>query len=1014
MRNRCRHLAVLFVMLPLATPALAQIASGALTGQVLDPQGLALPGAGVTVTGPQGAKSFVTDQEGEFRAPFLIPGSYTVRAKLEGFKVFEQSNVIVVPNQTYALTMTLEIGGLAEVLHVAAYSPVIDVTSTTVDGMLDSETLTRLPVGRNFTDTLYLVPGVSDSSGVGRANPSIGGASGLDNSYTVDGVSITDPGFGGVGSYSSTFGSLGSGVTIDFIKETHVKAAGFEAEYGNSTGGVVTVVTKSGGNLLRGAGFGYFRPGSLEAGWKEYQAPNGTVNTVGRTEYDVGASVGGPIVQDRLWYHGTFNPQSQNVSYVAPEGFPTHELGEVIRKRKLYTYAGKISAQLGSSHRGDVSIFGDPSKGEMGPQRFSALRRLAAPSVPATSATEGGYSELTYGGHNQTVRYDGVVTTSWLVEAWFAHATNNFQETPKVDEWAVTDTTRVPRSTSGGLGGYELRYGRNLQLGAKSTQILKAGGTHQVRYGFQYEDIGFTRDFQYSGPSITIADGRTTLGGAPIEIRNVPAGNQLYFRATRGKLAPAKGTTQKAYALFLQDTWQMDRLTIRPGIRWDRETLIGFEPTEEVRLCFEGDTAIGAADGTGPAMPCTYTWNNWSPRIGATYDLTGTGRMKVYASWGRFYAKVPNNVAVRALSADPLITRQDYYDAGLTRPIPNGVAWGGTTVHTRYAGLRSARIDPRSGSTYKQEFMGGVEFEVLSQASVGIRYVHRTLPQILEDIGQLPMVGYFLPGYLDTSVEYFITNVNAGTPTVTCCGLPLTAFENPAHTYDSLEFTFNKRFQDNWAVIGSYRYSRLKGNFEGFFRSDNGQFDMAITSLFDFPTNDPTYTEIGAPAFGFLGDIRYQGATLGAGRLPNDRPHQVKVFGSYVWNRINVGAGINVGSGKGLTALAANPTYGIPGEIPMTLRGEGFDTSDGFKTRSPMETQVDLHVDYDIGLGGDAHLLLLADVFNLFNRQAPTDYNGFYESSGGVLNPNFGLPEVGGATTYQAPLALRIGARLQF
>jgi hypothetical protein len=108
----------------------------------------------------------------------------------------------------------------------------------------------------------------------GAANPSIGGASGLENNYVVDGVNISNQGFGGVGVYSIVFGSLGTGVTTDFIKETQVKTAGFEAEYGQATGGVVNVVTKSGSNEFHGSLSGYFQPSGLEATRSTVQTPN--------------------------------------------------------------------------------------------------------------------------------------------------------------------------------------------------------------------------------------------------------------------------------------------------------------------------------------------------------------------------------------------------------------------------------------------------------------------------------------------------------------------------------------------------------------------------------------------------------------------------------------------------------------------------------------------------------------------------------------------------------------------
>ena len=122
----------------------------------------------------------------------------------------------------------------------------VDTTSTTIGATLDSETLSRLPVGRRFSDTLYLVPGVSTGGSVGVANPSVGGSSGLENQYVIDGVNITNGGYGALGSYSIVFGSLGNGTPFDFMEEVQVKTGGYEAEFGQATGGVINVITKSG------------------------------------------------------------------------------------------------------------------------------------------------------------------------------------------------------------------------------------------------------------------------------------------------------------------------------------------------------------------------------------------------------------------------------------------------------------------------------------------------------------------------------------------------------------------------------------------------------------------------------------------------------------------------------------------------------------------------------------------------------------------------------------------------
>src|SRR5262249_4507714 len=145
------------------------------------------------------------------------------------------------------------VGGVTDVVNVTAQSPVVDTSTTTTGAVMDSEMLQRVPIGRRISDTLYIAPGVSSSGSAGTANPSISGGSGLDNQYVVDGVNITNQGYGALGSYSIIFGSLGNATPFDFIKEVQVKTGGYEAEFGQSTGGVVNVVTKSGSNDLRGS-----------------------------------------------------------------------------------------------------------------------------------------------------------------------------------------------------------------------------------------------------------------------------------------------------------------------------------------------------------------------------------------------------------------------------------------------------------------------------------------------------------------------------------------------------------------------------------------------------------------------------------------------------------------------------------------------------------------------------------------------------------------------------------------
>jgi outer membrane receptor protein involved in Fe transport len=986
---------VLAVVLGVTSMPAAQETTGSISGRITDAQGLAVPGATVTVTGGQGARSFVTDAEGNFSAPFLTPGAYTVRAELQGFKAVETRNVNVSLGQTTTVNLNMEVGGLTETVEVTGAASVIDTRSTTTGAVLDSEMLSRVPVGRRVTDTLYLAPGVSSSGSAGRANPSISGSTGLDNQYVIDGVNVTNTGYGAIGSYSIVFGSLGTATPYDFVKEVQVKTGGYEAEFGQSMGGVVNIVTKSGTNQLRGSLFGYTRPNALEGEWKTVQTDNGTVNTVGTQNSDVGVEGGFPILRDKLFFFGAINPGWESRTFVAPPDFPLASLGEVDRERRLLSYSAKGTWQLASAHRIDASFFGDPSTGEMGPQRTSAML------VQDTAS----FSEIDFGGHNQTVRYDGVFGSNWLLEASFGRASNVITEVPSVDEWRVTDTTVVPNIITGGIGFYEAgNDSENLQYAVKMTNVF---GGHQVRYGVLYEDVQFSQLQRRTGPAFTAADGRQTASGASVSVVADPTFGRI-FRVTRALFNEARNTHQDYLSFFLQDSWRAtDRLTINAGVRYEQQTLIG------------GFTELPTLDG---AFVDDFTMkNNWAPRIGVVYDVLGNGRSKLFGNYGRFFARVPNDLAARILSADEAITRGDYFDAGLTQPVPNGVLAGGFTEHFVAPGGGSAStfIDPDAKLSYKDEFAAGFEYEVFANTNLGIRYIHRNIGRALEDVGLYPMVACELGSEGACNFDtYVMTNPNESTNVIIDVpglqGQPI-SFEDPVHNYNAVELTMDRRFSNNWSLLGSYRWSRLHGSYEGFFREDNGQSDPALTSLYDYPTNDPTYTSIGGP-LGYLGDIRFLGE-LGEGPLPLDRPHQFKVFGNRAWDMgLSVGIGLTGISGKPLTALAAHPTYHNDSEIPLTPRGEGFETVDGFRTRTPAEWQVDVQASYALNLGGARRVTLIADAFNLFNIRRPIDYNAAVEQELGVPNPDFGTitsQNVAGQM-YQAPFQLRLGARFEF
>ncbi len=227
-----------------------------------------------------------------------------------------------------------------------------------------------------------------------------------------------------------------------------------------------------------------------------------------------------------------------------------------------------------------------------------------------------------------------------------------------------------PTLVSGGIGFYEAgNDGKNSQYQAKATTVL---GAHQLRYGVLFEDINYDNINQRTGPTFTAPNGEVTATGAQISILPEITGLGQIYRVTRANFVSARQTRQQYTSFFVQDTFTLgNRLTIKPGIRYEQQKLIG-----------QLVSATGTTDND-------FTLDgNWAPRIGATYDITGNGRSKIFANWGRFYAKIPNDLAARALSADAGISLADYFDPNLTQPIPDGQ----TTV-TQTTGRRSPDDD---------------------------------------------------------------------------------------------------------------------------------------------------------------------------------------------------------------------------------------------------------------------------------------------------------------------------------
>jgi hypothetical protein len=695
--------AIFALLLSLAALGFAQQGSessvkGSLSGVVTDPSEAVVSGAKVTITGPTGDRSMQTDPEGRFLFQILTPGFYSVKIEKEGFKATEIKQAEVQTGRISSISVKLELGSSSTVVEVSGAAVTVDTTSTATESNLTDTFYQSIPVGRGVTGLFYAAPGVASGGGTGTANPSIAGGTGLENNYVADGVSINDGAFGGIGVYSRSYGSLSTGINLSFVKEVQVKTGGFEAQYGKSTGGIVQIVTKTGTNQLHGSVGGFFAPQGMEATRlfsDDYGAGNPFTqrfNLQGKilhqSNYDVDAQVGGhvPGMKDHVFFFGSFNPQwntdyaqfaqFRNASDLGTAGLagPTQtRLGTRDIGVKVYSYAGKGTFRLNDHHQFEVSLFGDPTYGNMNPNGNGGL-------VEASPTT---WDKLQYGTRNLAVRYNATLSPTWLFNASWTWGHNNLSDTPNSPGvYEVIDLTQrnpcgaplfnpLCTSTSNslrgqylrqGLGYHENTKGDNYGLNFDTQKTFNFLGQHSLSFGYRYDRSHYNGNKAYTGPTLAIdaataagltndpalqalmvAHGTTAVlrlrtnaglcGVAEVYIPGMSGcpdgGVGTYMDLYRGEFGDLNFKTTSLYhTVFAQDAWSPNKyVTINAGLRWEQQHVAGAN--------------------------AKYTFNdNWSPRVGLSVDPWGNRKTKVTANFGRYTESLPLDMAIRSLSQE--------------------------------------------------------------------------------------------------------------------------------------------------------------------------------------------------------------------------------------------------------------------------------------------------------------------------------------------------------------------------
>ena len=668
--------------------------TGSLKGSVTDEQGSPLPGATVTVASATqlgGTRSVRAGAGGTFDLPALDPGSFSVKVELDGFLTHELTGVQVRLDRTTEIRVELQPGQFAETVVVTAEAAVIDPEQVSISRSFTEDYLQKSTVGNRARSYQRVL---SQSAGVaGAPNPNVFGSTASENAWYIDGFNTTDP-------VTSTFAG---NYSFDVIQEISFSTAGFEAELGNATGGVINVITKSGGNSFAGTfDVRYFDESFFENG--EFFDRERHVQKL----INPSVTLGGPIVQDRLWFFGAYNPVE---SRLTPAGAPT------TRTFKGDYWLAKLSWQLRPGWRLVSKASGDPTDIE---------NAASSPFRPPETQTL-----QEQGGELYQLDLAAMLAPNLLADLRFGiHRLelNNFPMSRDLETPGHLNISTQLHSVNHTNAQFSDRDRDFLSSGV-SWLVDGPGGSHELKTGIEYSDTFFrSRNF-------TVGDYLFT--------RRIVNEHDIVRNFTHDPNRDVSQFEGSIVSSYLQDSWNpRSDLTIKLGIRFDRS---------------EYDDNLGAQ---------TAGLDKLQPRLGVAWDMTGDGKTIGRASWGRFMhpsALTAASFAQRGVNERPITIA---WSCGYIRQFTFGLPATDSTPCTVLAGILAGafgfdgsivqepqgldpegwivsnviggagipnRVDPDLEATFQDSFILGIERQVYRRTSMELSYIRKHTKDIFED-----------------------------------------------------------------------------------------------------------------------------------------------------------------------------------------------------------------------------------------------------------------------------------------
>ncbi len=985
----------------LAGSALAQVATtGTVNVIVEDEAGARVPGAAVVAESKDTTtrREAITNSQGEALLVSLEPSAYyTVSTKLAGFAPQRHEGVLVRTGQTATVRVGLKLSTLTEEVTVTGEVPVVDTTSAVTGQDITLDLTESLPTGRSYQSYLQLVPGVlPDVNAISGGNP--GSKSGIaysdifgdvgastDNYYYIDGINVTD----------GVSGTFGANLNTEIIQEQKVITGGIPAEFVGAAGLVSNVVTKSGSNDFHGSANYFFQNSGLVA-------DNENLPSADFSTYDAAATLGGPLVKDKVWFFGSYRKTHREDDVVSND---TRVFLRSVKRDDKQAY-GKLTFAPTANDTLSVTFLSDPTElsgrndatipnnrdraREQGGRRFKAsYSRLFGPAIV----------DLAWSEHDGEVSDFSALRESSNTVIFRRTDTRTLADEQEGGFGQDVISERDTRLVRGGLqwnldrhivkAGVEFLQNRNFRdtqnigdsvffslaarnAGVSAGAVAAPGAFTQVRFNPLN-----TSDFAGFINTVNAAPNRAAFYGAydlnrdgviaPSELASAltfssgagnPTGELNYYRQLQTS-AGSQETKSKAFTLYLQDTFTWDRLTVNAGVRAEQYKHVAT---------------------TGEEI-FTFDWT-LAPRVSLTYDIKGDGKQKISAYYGKYYDPLRNNLTNFAGTLSGRVIQEQVFSSQVGDWVTFRTRGGPVVLDAAFA--------PNTKTPWTDDIQLEYQIDLGRNMSMSALATKRRTRDIVEDY-DMALYSFdahnetIYPGPQDHPDSLFLPldyfGYTGGSPNANFVLMTLAGGERD---YKGLEFTFRKRYADRWQMLTSYTYNDSEGN-----TNSDSNADFQGDDIFLDPRGPNAY-----------------------GRQPGSVTHLFKVAGSFNFDMgLELGGTYNWNSGAygSRTFLAFSRHLPLPVATPFEFAGfsNNWIAPDSIGTiEHPSFGTFDLRVKYEHKFGDRARGEFFVDCFNVMNDQGATLLQDLVAGSGGLAF----LDEI----KWVQPRRFFLGARLSF